>query len=55
MEMLFFVCEAIMLYKIPLAVNNIERRLGFVEADALLIILGYLLGMWFLYSRGIGV
>jgi len=36
-------------------IARVERRLGFVEADALLILLGYLLGMWFLYSRGIGI
>lgn len=31
-----------------------ERRLVFIEIDALLILLGYVGGMWFLYSRGIG-
>jgi cation:H+ antiporter len=36
-------------------IARVERRLGFVEADALLILFGYLLGMWFLYSRGIGI
>lgn len=36
-------------------IARVERRLFFVEVDALLIMLGYLLGMWFLYSRGIGV
>jgi cation:H+ antiporter len=36
-------------------IARVERRLLFVEVDALLIMLGYLLGMWFLYSRGIGV
>ncbi|MBN1145940.1 MAG: sodium:calcium antiporter [Anaerolineales bacterium] len=36
-------------------IARVERRLAFVEADALLILLGYLLGMWFLYIRGIGV
>lgn len=35
-------------------IARMERRLWFVEADALLILLGYLFGMWFLYSRGIG-
>lgn len=38
-------------------VNNLvraERRILFVEVDALLLILGYVGGMWFLYSRGIG-
>ena len=34
---------------------RVERRLFFLEADALLILIGYLLGMWFLYSRGLGV
>jgi len=38
-------------------INNLaraERRILFVEADALLLMLGYVGGMWFLYSRGIG-
>lgn len=35
-------------------IARVERRLLFVEADALLIILIYLGGMFFLYSRGIG-
>jgi cation:H+ antiporter len=35
-------------------IARVERRLIFVEADALLIILIYLGGMFFLYSRGIG-
>ncbi len=35
-------------------IARMERRLWIVEADALLILLGYLFGMWFLYSRGIG-
>jgi cation:H+ antiporter len=34
---------------------RVERRLLFVEADALLILLGYLAGMWFLYASGVGV
>ncbi|NUM46967.1 MAG: sodium:calcium antiporter [Anaerolineales bacterium] len=34
---------------------RVERRLWFVEADALLILLGYFAGMWFLYTYGIGV
>jgi cation:H+ antiporter len=34
---------------------RVERRLLFVEVDALLILIGYFLGMWFLYTRGIGV
>jgi len=32
-----------------------RRRLGFIEIDALFILIGYVLSMWFLYSRGIGV
>jgi len=36
-------------------IARVERRLFFVEIDALLILLCYFLGMWFLYSRGIGV
>ena len=34
---------------------RVERRLWFVEVDALFILVGYFLAMWFLYSRGIGV
>jgi cation:H+ antiporter len=34
---------------------RVERRLGFVEVDALIIMAGYLLGMAWLYGRGIGV
>jgi cation:H+ antiporter len=34
---------------------RVERRLGFLEFDALLILLAYFAGMWFLYIRGIGV
>lgn len=34
---------------------RVERRLLFIEVDALVIILAYLGGMWFLYARGIGV
>jgi cation:H+ antiporter len=34
---------------------RVERRLGFIEIDALMIIIGYFAGMWFLYVRGIGV
>ncbi len=33
---------------------RLERRLLFVEIDALLLILGYVGGMWILYSLGIG-
>jgi cation:H+ antiporter len=33
---------------------RVERRLLFIEADALMIMLGYAAGMWFLYTRGIG-
>lgn len=35
-------------------IARVERRLIFVEADALLIVLVYLGGMYFLYLRGIG-
>jgi cation:H+ antiporter len=35
-------------------IARVERRLLFVEADALLIALLYLGGMYFLYVRGIG-
>lgn len=31
-----------------------ERRLFFMEIDALLILMGYSIGIWLLYSRGIG-
>ncbi len=34
---------------------RVERRLLFVEADALVIMLGYGAGVWLLYSRGIGL
>lgn len=34
---------------------RVERRLLFVEADALLILLGYAGGLWLLFSRGLGV
>ncbi|HLF91347.1 MAG TPA: hypothetical protein VI451_20555 [Anaerolineales bacterium] len=34
---------------------RVERRLLFVEIDALLILLGYFAGMWFLYAQSIGV
>lgn len=36
-------------------IARVERRLFFVEIDALLILIGYFLGMWFLYSNGIGL
>lgn len=36
-------------------ISRVERRLFFVEIDALLILIGYILGMWFLYSNGIGL
>jgi cation:H+ antiporter len=36
-------------------IARVERRLLFVEVDALLIVVIYFLGMWFLYARGIGV
>lgn len=35
-------------------IARVERRLVFVEADALLIMLVYLGGMYFLYAKGIG-
>jgi cation:H+ antiporter len=35
-------------------IARVERRLGFVEADALLIMLVYFGGMYFLYTRGVG-
>jgi cation:H+ antiporter len=35
---------------------RVERRhLGFIEVDALIILIGYLISMFFLYNRGIGV
>jgi cation:H+ antiporter len=34
---------------------RVERRLRFIETDALLIFVLYFLGMFFLYSRGLGV
>lgn len=34
---------------------RVERRLVFVEFDAFLIMLGYVAGMWLLYTHGIGV
>lgn len=34
---------------------RVERRLGFVEVDALIIMVGYLVAMVWLYGRGIGV
>jgi cation:H+ antiporter len=35
-------------------IARVERRLAFVEADAALILLLYLGGMFFLYLQGIG-
>lgn len=35
-------------------IARVERRLVFVEADALLILLVYFGGMFFLYMKGIG-
>ncbi len=35
--------------------SRLERRLFFLEFDALLILVGYGLGMWLLYVRGIGI
>lgn len=34
---------------------RLDRRLGFVEADSLVIMIGYIVGLVFLYARGIGV
>jgi cation:H+ antiporter len=34
---------------------RMERRILFIEVDALLIMIGYFFGMWFLYSQGVGV
>jgi cation:H+ antiporter len=34
---------------------RLDRRLLFVEFDALLILVVYILGIWLLYARGIGV
>jgi cation:H+ antiporter len=34
---------------------RVERRLWFVEIDALLIILGYLAGMYLLFARGVSI
>ncbi len=34
-------------------VARIERRLGFIEIDALIIAVTYVAGMWLLYSRGL--
>ena len=36
-------------------IARIERRIMFVELDAIAIIVGYLLGLYLLYVRGIGV
>ncbi len=36
-------------------IARVERRLLFVEVDALVILVVYFLGMWFLYTRGLGV
>jgi cation:H+ antiporter len=34
---------------------RVEQRLKFVEIDALIILLGFLIGMYFLFARGIGM
>jgi len=34
---------------------RVERRILFVEIDALLILIGYFLGMYYLYTSGIGI
>jgi cation:H+ antiporter len=36
-------------------IARVERRLLFFEIDALVIMVVYFLGMWFLYARGLGV
>lgn len=36
-------------------VARLERRLFFIEIDALLIMVIYILGIWFLYLRGVGI
>lgn len=36
-------------------IARVERRILFFEMDALVIMIVYFLGMWFLYARGIGV
>jgi cation:H+ antiporter len=33
---------------------RLERRVLFVELDALVLMITYFLGMWLLYNRGIG-
>ncbi len=33
---------------------RVERRLLFVEADALLILIGHVAGPWLLFTRGLG-
>lgn len=35
-------------------IARVERRILFVELDALFIIMGYFAGMWFLFAKGIG-
>ncbi|OQA19993.1 MAG: Inner membrane protein YrbG [Chloroflexi bacterium ADurb.Bin360] len=34
---------------------RLERRIWLVEIDALLLVVGYFLGLWLLYTRGIGI
>ncbi len=34
---------------------RVERRLWFIEVDALFIIVGYMAGLWLLYNQGIGL
>jgi cation:H+ antiporter len=36
------------------AIARVERRLGFVEADALLVLVVYFAGLYFLYLRSTG-
>ena len=35
-------------------IARVERRLGFVEADALLVLVVYFAGLYFLYLRATG-
>ena len=34
---------------------RLERRIWLVEIDALLLVVGYFIGLWLLYNRGIGI
>jgi hypothetical protein len=35
--------------------SNFKRKVGFIEVDALLLIIVYILGMLLIYQRGINV